>query len=384
MGDMKPIQIFKPGKHVAASGDSFNFSESDVAATIAAYDPETHEAPIVVGHPKHDLPAYGWVKSLAFADGALVAEGQQIDPAFAELVDTGRFKKISASFYHPDSPSNPVPGVYYLRHVGFLGAQPPAVKGLRNPEFNEGDETIVTFDFSEQSYGWTSITGLFRSLREYVIGKDGAEAADRLIPNWQIDQLQRTADEIRDKETALTVPAPAFNEPTPANITGESMTPEEIAAIQAENARLKAEAGQVTLREATLATLEAAQRRQTNIAFCEQLVANAQLHPGQKDNLVAVLTGLEARPAEAGAPAVVEFSEDGKSTQRPLADALKALFSAYPKIVEFGEAGASRKAKVDMDDPQAIAAKAVEFQESEQRAGRTINSAQAVRHVMGS
>lgn len=383
MGDMKPIQIFKPGKHVAASGDSFNFSESDVAATIAAYDPALHEAPIVVGHPRHDLPAYGWIKSLAFADGALAAETQQVDPAFAELVDAGRYKKISASFYHPESPSNPVPGVYYLRHVGFLGAQPPAVKGLRNPEFNEADEKVVSFDFREHGYAWSTVAGMFRSLREYVIGKDGTEKADQLIPNWQIDQLQRTADEASEADAAGdTTATPAFSDPTHTN-EGDSMslTAEQVAAIQAENLRLKEEAGQVAAREAALATQEAAHRRQANVAFCETLVANAQLHPGQKDNVVALLTGLSAQPA-AGAETVVEFSEGGAKKPLPLADALKALLSAQPKIVEFGESGAGRKPAVELDDPAALARAAVEFQESERRAGRTINVAEAVTHIV--
>lgn len=75
------------------------------------------------------------MRSLAAGDDGLNAEPHQVDPEFAEMVNAGRFKKISASFYTPDAPNNPVPGVYYLRHVGFLGAQPPAVKGLKQAEF---------------------------------------------------------------------------------------------------------------------------------------------------------------------------------------------------------------------------------------------------------
>ena len=54
---MKPLHIFKPGKHVAMSGANLNFSEADLAATVLAYDPALHEAPLVIGHPKHDAPA---------------------------------------------------------------------------------------------------------------------------------------------------------------------------------------------------------------------------------------------------------------------------------------------------------------------------------------
>ena len=82
----KPLQIFKPGRHTALSGASLAFSESDLAASAAAYDPAVFQAPIVVGHPKTDDPAYGWVRALSFADGALEASPDQVDPAFAEIV----------------------------------------------------------------------------------------------------------------------------------------------------------------------------------------------------------------------------------------------------------------------------------------------------------
>ena len=143
MSTSKHLHIFKPGRQTAMSGAVLDFSESDLAASARAYDPALHEAPIVIGHPKHDAPAYGWVKSLAASGDGLNAEPHQVDADFAELVASGRYKKISASFYLPDAPNNPVPGVYYLRHVGFLGAQPPAVKGLKQAEFADAAYATV-------------------------------------------------------------------------------------------------------------------------------------------------------------------------------------------------------------------------------------------------
>lgn len=140
-----PIQIFKPGRHTAMGGQVLSFSESDLQATVAAYDPAKHEAPLVVGHPRHDLPAYGWVQALGFSEGGLDATPAQVNTDFADMVAAGAFKKISASFYSPDAANNPVPGVYYLRHVGFLGAQAPAVKGLRQPSFADDETGVVTF-----------------------------------------------------------------------------------------------------------------------------------------------------------------------------------------------------------------------------------------------
>ncbi|KAB2518467.1 peptidase, partial [Pseudomonas sp. GXM4] len=114
-------------------------------ATVAAYHPTLHAAPLVLGHPKHDAPAAGWVQSLSATAEGLIAIPQQIDPTFAEQLAAGSYKKISASFYHPTAPNNPVPGVYYLRHVGFLGAQPPAVKGLRPIELAEAEPGVIHF-----------------------------------------------------------------------------------------------------------------------------------------------------------------------------------------------------------------------------------------------
>jgi len=45
------LDIFRSGRHTASSGASLAFTEADLAATAAAYDPALHEAPIVVGHP---------------------------------------------------------------------------------------------------------------------------------------------------------------------------------------------------------------------------------------------------------------------------------------------------------------------------------------------
>lgn len=130
-----PLQIFLAGTHTDTSGHTRTFSESDLSATARSYDPAKHEAPLVIGHPAMDDPAYGWVASLAMIDGALEATPRQVDPEFASLIESERFNKISSSFFMPDAPTNPSPGVFYLRHVGFLGAVPPAVKGMRKPSF---------------------------------------------------------------------------------------------------------------------------------------------------------------------------------------------------------------------------------------------------------
>jgi len=321
MPDPAPIQIFRPGRHVSVSGDVLEFSAADLAATATAYDPAKHEAPIVVGHPRTDAPAYGWVKSLA-AGAALEATPQQVDPAFADMVAAGRFKKISASFFTPDSPINPVPGVYYLRHVGFLGAQPPAVKGLRNPEFAAGTEGVIEFgDFDD-----VLTAGLWRRLREWIISRFGLDEADKTIPDYTVARLDESARQPEEAPQEAAAAA-AYSEPTRKEV---HVTPEEISAFEAENTRLKQLLAEWEARERAAA---AAARHAGHAAFADGLLREGRLLPGHVGVCVAALDFV------AGQESVVEFGEGEK--KQPLGDALTAFLQGLPKQVEFAEVSAA-------------------------------------------
>ena len=143
------IEIFKAGNHVASDGRAREFSVAVVAAMAAVYSPARHEAPLTLGHPSDNLPAYGWVKSLrATDDGRLMMRAGDVTPEFSEAVKAGRYKKRSASFYPPGAANNPAPGNWYLRHVAWLGAQVPAVRGLADVNFEaQGSAEYPCFDF---------------------------------------------------------------------------------------------------------------------------------------------------------------------------------------------------------------------------------------------
>jgi hypothetical protein len=201
------LEIFKPGQHIASNGRTFNFTEADVSATARAYSPELHAAPLVVGHPAMDDPAYGWTQSLAFADHKLTALPVDVDPAFAELVNSRRYSKISAAFYHPDSPVNPVPGVYYLRHVGFLGAHPPAVQGLKSPSFASGDSMseVICFAFGEARQGQGDNADIARRAIAYK---------DKLLALNCSISLGEAIDAVASGEDRI-----EFGEPAPKNMS---------------------------------------------------------------------------------------------------------------------------------------------------------------------
>jgi hypothetical protein len=364
----KPLQIFKPGRHTAMSGASLAFSESDLAASAAAYDPAVFQAPIVVGHPKTDDPAYGWVSALAFADGALEASPDQVDPAFAEIVEAGRYKKISAAFYAPEAPNNPVPGVYYLRHVGFLGAAAPAVKGLRSPEFADAEEGVV--EFSE--WDDATVAHLFRSIREWLIGRFGQDEADKVIPTYEVRGLEISAIE-KSAESDAAVSAPLFSEnpiDQPTAKEASTVTPEEAAALEAENAQLKEQ-----LRQNRVAVVHAG-----HVAFAEGLITAGKVLPAEQ---VVVVTTLDHFASQ---EAPVEFAEgdDEDAPKKPLLDGLKSLLERLPKAVEFSELATHERASegVALNDAESIRKAAVEFQEAEAKAGRDVTYVLAVQHVV--
>jgi len=136
---MVELSLLRAGQ---AAGSS-TLKAEDLATIARSYDPAIHEAPVAIGEVRHDAPAFAWVKALAVRDGALVADLDQVDPALAELVREGRFGKLAVSLYRPNAPSNPKPGTWHLRHVGFLGAPRPAVTGLRPVQLADAGAGVV-------------------------------------------------------------------------------------------------------------------------------------------------------------------------------------------------------------------------------------------------
>jgi hypothetical protein len=145
---MRIIEIFRPGKFRAMNGKEIEFSAAMLDDIAKSYNPSAYKAPLVIGHPKVEDPAYGWVRGLNFANGKLQAEPESVVEEFAGIVSAGMYKNVSASFFTPDHPANPQPGKYYLKHVGFLGAVPPAVTGLKPVSFASDDSNELCFEFA--------------------------------------------------------------------------------------------------------------------------------------------------------------------------------------------------------------------------------------------
>jgi hypothetical protein len=135
------LEVFRAGDY----GKKGSYSEADLDAMVANYDPKTFEAPVVVGHPDVDSPAFGWVESLKRDGDTLLAKLKDVPTEFEELVKVGRYKKRSIKFATEPKLT--------LRHVGFLGAAPPEVQGLADPAFRAGEDEkqkYQSFEFTKE------------------------------------------------------------------------------------------------------------------------------------------------------------------------------------------------------------------------------------------
>ncbi|MDO8838012.1 MAG: hypothetical protein Q7V31_03725 [Parvibaculum sp.] len=343
---MKPFEIFKPGTHTPMSGKPIAFSEEVVKAIAAAYDPARHEAPVVIGHPRDDGPAWGWVKGLEFRDGALVAELDQVDPAFAEIVEAGRFKKVSASFYPADHPSNPTPGQLALRHVGVLGATAPGVKGLKPISFGDDDAEVLNFEFAEDdawrtSWVFGTIGRALQAMREFIVVERGEEAADKAIPKYDIEEVHRHAGALQER--ARKTESPAFSE--------TNLKPNEEPAVNPKTQEQEASAAKIAADQAKLdadrlafAEQQKQARRATDKAALDALSVEGKLAPGIVAPLLDFMEGLDA-----GTP--LEFGEgDGVQKKTPHEFFLD-LLKQSGKVIEFGE----RSAPEGDDDARTLA-----------------------------
>jgi hypothetical protein len=339
------IEIFKVGRHTAMNGRTIDFTQAHLDAIAACYDKAASEAPFVVGHPKTDAPAYGWVDGLSVVGDRLVADPAQLNPDFAELVKGGSFKKISASFYPPDSAANPKPGSWYLRHVGFLGAQPPAVKGLKDASFADDAEVLEFADWD----GLAVVT-LFRGLREFLIAQFGLDKANEVLPGDAIDQLQMSAAQPDPCPTDPTDLTPAF---------GENMaTAEELTAREAE----------LLDRETKLQADRQKLLRGSYTDFADSLIREGRFPGAERDNLVAFMETIGEEP--------VDFAEGTGTVQKAPIDWFKGFLRIQPgKVPQGGLTGGEDTDFAETDDHQV----AIQQEMASAKAGgRSITAAEAV------
>ena len=313
---VRSVEVLRIGSFQPMSGEPVSFSARDLEQIVSSYDAANAPAPVVIGHPKTDDPAFGWAQGFHLNRNTLVADLGDLEPSFSEAVKKRRYRKVSISLFSPASPANPKPGSWYPRHIGFLGAAAPAIPGLKPVSFSGTDKDTVTIEFSEEDIAYGLARSL-RGLREFIVEKFSREEADKVLPEYAISDFDRMAN------PPEAVPTPSFSESKDNLMTGQTpasaSAPADPAFAEREAALLK--------REKELQDREEKTRHDSNVSFSEGLVQEGRILPVHKDNLISVLDALEKGSDS------VSFSE-GK-TDNPVS-ALKSILKELPKTVPLG------------------------------------------------
>lgn len=346
------IHIFKPGTHTGTgtrrnplTGEveqvpvTATYTEADMARMEHLYNEQpaasAHRAPVVLGHPLNDHPARAWVTRLqARADG-LWADLRNPDPAFVEDVNAGRYREKSAKFYENG----------LLRHVAFLGAVPPAVKGLWPTEtilpeaFTEAEgldpEACTEFATPLPLPPTSSLTNAETKNMEELL-KGIADAIAKMQAS--VDLLVGDKAPASGGPPTPQPPAPAFKAPSPYDPPQQPPAfppypqPQYAEAVEAE--RLKAE------NAALLARVEGLETTVRDREFAEFVASPAVL--ARITPAMAERTLEELRARAASASGEVEYSEQtstGETVTRTgsSVDAFKAYILSLPPQVAFGE-----------------------------------------------
>lgn len=145
---MKWCEIFTTGTHKDSKGNERTWTKSDLEKIKYNFENKNPDFPICCGHPQSNSPAYGWVDELKIEDDAqkvshLYASYKDVQPEFKEAYNKGLFKTRSLSLTQDLIP----------RHIAFLGAQAPAIKGLEKFCFEACDnEIIIEFEAENSPY----------------------------------------------------------------------------------------------------------------------------------------------------------------------------------------------------------------------------------------
>lgn len=364
------IEIFRTGTHTDSAGNTRTWTEEDLDAIVNKYNPANHEAPVVIGHPKDNAPAFGWVEGLQRKGSILYAKLKDLVPEFVDAVKKGLYKKRSISLY-PDMT---------LRHVGFLGAVPPAVKGLADVKFQENiSEMIYEFEDSpgekaqkarSKKYGIGIKDGGNVTKPSEYESLDDSQFADPVNYRYPIDEShiraalsywgmpknreQYSSAEVEIITRRILSAARKYGIEVDEEKWKFSEKEEDMGKIEELEAKLKESEGKIAEFEEKvkakedeivrlkneLTKLRAEQRRAEFQTFCERLEREGRLTPAIKSTVMDFMEIMHGIGE-------YEFSEgEGKVKAQPI-EKFKAFLSGLPKQVEFKEVATKGKVAED-------------------------------------
>jgi regulator of replication initiation timing len=317
------IEVFKTGKHTSSNGVTKEWTDKDLQKIAETYNAQTErKAPLVIGHPAHDDPAFGWVDELKVAKDKLFAFVSDINQSVKDAVNRKEYQNVSIALW-----ANGL-----LRHIGLLGAAAPAVPGLTpvafadDQQFDEFASPFLMFQEGE-TFSKDDRSALFNwisRLRKSLTNLGGKEVAETVFPRKEMEQFGIPVD-------------------TEENTMDMKELEEKVTELSTQFAALSASHDTLTKENATLAeanktltqTLADTREAMTSLfkqsgssaftAFCDRMVAAGKIVDGEKEALTKQYELLQK--AEAG----MQFAAGEKTMTQTFMESIEARPSTAPQ-----------------------------------------------------
>ena len=336
-------KVFTTGKHTDSAGNVKQWTTADLDHMATSFNPKFHEPPVTIGHPSNNAPAFGWVAGIKRVGNDLYLSYRDVEPQFKEWVAQGLYKKKSIAVY-PDGS---------LRHIGYLGAMPPAIKGLPNFKF-QADQEFSTFNFCDQAP-----IGVWRRIKKMM-------TRNAYQPDTP-DYIPRSFKENKEEEMTKEEVQEIVNDSVKEFSELLKSTSEALKGLNTQFGELK-----TAQNLAALAGLE-----KGFAEFLETPDMQKRIPEGSRESTINQLVILSTAPP-------IEFGEGDAKKSITAVESYKQQLRTLPEVVTFKEmatkANASDKT-VNGLTAEVLAQKAIEFQSSEAKAGRTVSMTSAVAHI---
>jgi len=286
------------------------FTPAKMKQIVDSYDPKFREAPITITHeagrPK-SWASFGWIEKV-WTDGKKLFSDWLVHPKLVEVFEQGLVKTWSIhARYEPSLKS------MYLQHLALLGAELPAIPEMPELTYKEEEgEEEFSFVSSDQDWKHLVTAGVFQRVRDLFIELYGVEEADRIIGQWNIDELKTPPPPDPDE---LDEAVNFKKENELANYTQEQVDALITIAVGKAEIKFKADheaeivlvRAEVDAEKAKVVTLEQDKTNleKANLEFSktvvktavendiDKLIAEGKIQPSQKDGVSAVLLKLK-------------------------------------------------------------------------------------------
>ena len=345
------VEVFRAGSQTDSSGKASTWTQADLDQIVANHS-DANPVPHTITHKKLFSPfAYAQGVAIKRDGDALLVKSAKVDPTFEKLITDGRLYERSVGIRKTDAG-------WKLDHIAWLGAEPPAVEGLAPVEFASGDDLLefrAAVEFSRGSYAFGALARMVRNLREFVIEKFDLDTADRLVPEYQISDLQSAADDYDDEpEVAPLFSRQPANPETIKTNTGESPVPpkDEKTFTQAElDAAIAAANADATAKfTATQAELDSVKQARRIAEFQHEIDAAidaGKLTPAQTEGMAEFMASL---PADA--EQTFEFARGEGDKAVPVKKTAADWFKEFVSSLKASKLTADSGAGDALDDEQ--------------------------------